>query len=170
MIYAVFDFEYKKETLASEPKQYRIGLRNECFGTLILWRWINYGLLQSALIFAISFVTFRGSPSISTGNTGDLWINGTFAYGAIVILCNTKVLYDSYSHYKGSVFVIFWSVAAYFIIIYLLNITPSFSLYSIFYESLTFPTYYLNILFFLFFTFPTDCFINFVNSSVQESQ
>jgi len=43
MWYAVFDFEYEKSYLLSNPKTYEIGLSGRCFGTKVFWYWFSYG-------------------------------------------------------------------------------------------------------------------------------
>jgi phospholipid-transporting ATPase len=43
MWFALFDFNYTKETLLSNPKYYKIGLKGECFNKWVFWRWIFYG-------------------------------------------------------------------------------------------------------------------------------
>ncbi len=45
IIFALFDQQYKREVLMTEPKKYRVGLRNECFNSRIFWRWIAYGVI-----------------------------------------------------------------------------------------------------------------------------
>jgi phospholipid-transporting ATPase len=58
IIFAIFDQEHSKSTLMQLPKLYKIGLRDQCFSTIGFWKWILYGLCQSALVFYISFITF----------------------------------------------------------------------------------------------------------------
>ena len=71
--------------------------------------------------FFISFFTFNESMSPDNGQLGDLWLEGTFAYGAIVILANMAILYGSYSHTLISVLMISASVSAYFVIFWLFS-------------------------------------------------
>jgi phospholipid-transporting ATPase len=120
MFFALFDQEHTKRELMESPKLYKIGLKNQCFSTWLFWKWIIYGFSMSAVVFYISFVTFNESPTVE-GELGDLWLMGTFAYGAIVIVANMTILYGSYSHTFISVFMIFASVAAYFVIIWLFS-------------------------------------------------
>jgi len=76
---------------------------------------------MSALVYFISFFTFNDSMSPSTGQSGDLWLEGTFAYGAIVIVANMTILYGSNSHTLISILMIVASVSAYFIIFWLFS-------------------------------------------------
>lgn len=75
---------------------------------------------MSAIVFFVSFETFNESPTME-GQVGDLWLEGTFAYGAIVIVANMTILYGSYSHSLFSIFMILLSVAAYFVIFWLFS-------------------------------------------------
>jgi magnesium-transporting ATPase (P-type) len=153
----------------TKPKLYKIGLKNYCFTTGIFWRWITYGLFYSLVVFVVSFFTFTYAPALNA-NVGDLWINGTFAYGAVVILCNTKILFDSYSHYWFSVFFILGSIASYFAVVFLFNLLEISSLYGIFFESIAFPVYFITVVFFLFLTFPLDSFLYFINTAITEGR
>lgn len=121
MMFALFDQEHTKEQLMDRAKLYKIGLKNLCFSTWLFWRWILYGFMMSAIVFYISFVTFNESPSIVNGGTGDLWLEGVFAYGAIVIIANMTILYASSSHTYYSLVLIAYSVGAYFVLFWLLS-------------------------------------------------
>jgi phospholipid-transporting ATPase len=35
--FAIFDFQFKKETFMENPKLYEIGLKHKCFGTKVFW-------------------------------------------------------------------------------------------------------------------------------------
>jgi magnesium-transporting ATPase (P-type) len=120
MLFALFDQEYLKDELMAKPKLYKIGLKNQCFSTKIFWQWILYGFAMSSIVFYVSFVTFNESPS-EQGQLGDMWLEGTFAYGAIVIVANMTILYGSYSHSIISFFMIVLSVSAYFGIFWLFS-------------------------------------------------
>ncbi len=120
MMFALFDQQHTKAHLLQYPKLYKIGLKNQCFSTLIFWKWIIYGFFMSAVVFFVSFVTFNESASES-GQLGDLWLEGTFAYGAIVIIANMTILYGSYSHTVFSLLIIAASVSAYFSIVWLFS-------------------------------------------------
>lgn len=58
MIFALFDYQFNKTKLMAEPKHYKIGLKNLCFTTWIFWKWIFYGVFQSAVVYFASFLTF----------------------------------------------------------------------------------------------------------------
>ena len=121
MMFALFDQEHAREDLMMKAKLYKIGLKNLCFSTVLFWRWIAFGFSMSAVIFFISFFTFNESISITTGNLGDLWLDGVFTYGAVVIIANMTILYGSSSHTSYSLLIIFASVGAYFGLFWLLS-------------------------------------------------
>lgn len=106
-------------------------------------------------------MTFNWTPSW-TGKSADLWIEGTFTYGAIVIFCNITILYGSYSHTLGSIFVIFASIGSFFGIFYLFSSIGLSALDGLFKEILTYPTLGLSLFFFFTFTFPVDRFLFFL--------
>ena len=151
------------------PKLYKIGLKNQCFSTWLFWKWIIYGFSMSAVVYYISFMTFNESPTIE-GQLGDLWLMGTFAYGAIVILANLTILYGSYSHTFFSILTIFASVLAYFAIIYLFSFLQISTLADQFPELIVFPTYWANLLFFYMLIFPTDAFFNWLTESKHQKE
>lgn len=120
-------------------------------------------MAQSAVVFYISFITFNTSVSTHNGTTGDMWLAGTFAYGAIVVLCNMTILYSSFSHTMSSVFIIIVSVISFFCIFWLLSYVKLPTLDHLFNEIITYPTFYLNLVFFFFVVFPVDRFLYFLN-------
>ena len=121
MMFALFDQEHTKIELMTVAKHYKIGLKNLCFSTWLFWRWIMYGFIISAFVFFISFFTFNWSPSILNGNDGDLWLEGVFAYGSVVIIANTTILYGSSSHTIPSILIILVSVASFFGVFYMFS-------------------------------------------------
>jgi magnesium-transporting ATPase (P-type) len=151
------------------PKLYKIGLKNLCFSTLMFWRWIMYGFAMSAIVFFIGFVTFNESPSTSSGNYGDLWLEGVFAYGAVVIIANMTIIYGSSSHTVFSVALIGMSVGAFFVLFWLFSFLQLSTLADQFWELLSFPTYWMNLLFFFTVTFPLDAFFHWVVASSREA-
>jgi magnesium-transporting ATPase (P-type) len=88
MIYALFDEQYKREDLMKNSKLYKIGIENACFSSWIFWKWIVYGVLQSILIFYVSFFGFNSNFSSINGQVGDMLLEGMYCYGAVVIICN----------------------------------------------------------------------------------
>ena len=126
------------------PKLYKIGLRDQCFSTLSFWKWILYGLCQSALVFYITFWTFGANKSSHNGSIGDMWLAGTFTYGAIVICCNMTILYGSFSHMIWSILIIIGSVMSFFVGFWLLSYVHLPTLDRMWEEMISYPVFYLN--------------------------
>jgi len=154
----------------AKSKLYKIGLKDLCFSTWIFWRWILYGFTMSAFIFFLSFNAFAQSPSGSSGNYGDLWLSGTFAYGAVVILANMTILYGSFSHSLYSLGLIGASVSAFFVLFWLFSFLRLSTLADQFGEITSFPVYPLVLLFFFTVSVPLDVFFNWVVTSSRESE
>jgi len=144
IIFAIFDQEHSKQTLMQLPKLYKIGLRDQCFSTLSFWKWILYGLCQSALVFYITFWTFGANKSSHNGSIGDMWLAGTFTYGAIVICCNMTILYGSFSHMIWSILIIIGSVMSFFVGFWLLSYVHLPTLDRMWEEMISYPVFYLN--------------------------
>ena len=115
-------------------------------------------------------MTFNDSPSLTTGNLGDLWLEGVAAYGAVVILANMTILYGSSSHSLHSLMIISGSVGAFFVLFSLFSYLQLSTLSHQFIEIITFPTYWLNLLFFFLVIFPMDTFFNFVLQANRDRQ
>jgi hypothetical protein len=120
-------------------------------------------MAQSALVFYVSFETFNWNYSTKNGQTGDLWLEGTFAYGAVVILTNMTILYSSFSHYTWSVLMIFMSVGSFFVIFFLFSMLGVSTLDHLFTEIITYPIFGLNLFLFFTVTFPIDRFLYFID-------
>lgn len=167
-MFALFDQEHEKSELMSKPKLYKIGLKNLCFSTWIFWRWILYGFTMSAFVFFLSFFTFSESQSIESGNYGDLWLHGVFAYGAVVILANMTLLYGSSSHTFYSLAILGSSVGAFFVIFWLFSFLRLSTLAFQFHEIITYPNYFACLIFFFTVSVPLDTFFNWVVTASRE--
>ena len=126
-------------------------------------------MLMSALVYYVSFVTFNESPTME-GYLGDMWLEGTFAYGAIVIVANMTILYGSNSHSLISTVMIMLSVGAYFVIFWLFSELQISTLADQFDEMIEYPTYWANLLFFYLIVFPTDSFFNWLATAAREKE
>ena len=166
-MFALFDQEKSRVSFLEQPKLYKIGLRSQCFSTPVFWKWIFYGIAQSALVWSVAFLTYNYSANTEQGMTGDLWLEGTFAYGAIVILANMTILYASASHNFFSLFLIFGSVSAFFVLFFVFSFVKLSTLDHLFAEIVTYPTTAFNVALFFLFSFPVDCFLNFISTRTR---
>jgi len=80
------------------------------------------------------------------------------------------ILYGSYSHTLISVFVISSSVFAYFVIFWLFSFLRISTLANQFEEMISYPTYWLNLMFFYLVCFPIDMFLNWIKTQNQERE
>lgn len=64
MWYALFDAEYLKDELLTDPKHFKIGLKNLNFGKYRFWRWIFYGTCQTLMLQIIAFASMEGPHPI----------------------------------------------------------------------------------------------------------
>jgi magnesium-transporting ATPase (P-type) len=169
LVFAIYDTQYLRKDLMSQPKLYKLGLKNQCFSTGIFWQWIIKGILQGGLIFYMSFVPFTWGGSWN-GKLGDLWMSGTCAYGAVVILVNMTMLHDSYSHTIWSVLIIILSVSFFFIAFYICSFVGLPILDGMFAEIISFPIFIYITFYFVLFAFPTDGFIHFMAKWQKERE
>ena len=42
--FALFDYEFTRETFLSDPTLYKVGLQNKFFSRFVFWRWVIYGI------------------------------------------------------------------------------------------------------------------------------
>ncbi len=68
-------------------------------------------------MFYVVFYSFNGTGGLEAS----LWVQGVAVYGAVVILANTKVLYDTNSHTWFSVMWNFASNGSYFMYLFLVK-------------------------------------------------
>ena len=78
------------------------------------------------------------------------------------------ILYGSFSHTIWSVLMIFLSIGSFFLIFYLLSSMGLPTLESLFEQTIMFPAFFLNLLFFLTFTLPIDRFLYFIDKWARE--
>lgn len=150
-----------------QPKHYKMGLNGECFSTLIFWGWLLYGFLQSLLVYFLSFNIFNWAIDPLGGRIGDLWMIGTFAYGAIVILSNSRIAYDSHSHYTLTIIFLLLSIGSFFLVFYLMNLWSESVLFYEYFEINKYPVNDACKLFLFFAMFLIDSFINFVSTTYK---
>ena len=94
--FSVFDWQFDKQYLLDNPRQYKIGLENIFFNSWVFWRWFFYGLWQGTLLVLLTFYTMHSSTTNEGNAIGCLETDGQFVFSAIVIVVNLKVLVSSY--------------------------------------------------------------------------
>lgn len=69
MFYALFDFEYRKDTFLRKPHLYKLGMESRAFGRTIFIQWLIYALLHGALIYFVCLIAIQmlGADTQSNG-------------------------------------------------------------------------------------------------------
>lgn len=90
MWFAVFDYEYPKAVLDTDPKYY-IYVTNPTLTNYKFGRWVFYSVWQSFVFCMLAFIPFESQG-------GSLWMEGNFVFAGVVIIVNIKVLCDTSNH------------------------------------------------------------------------
>jgi magnesium-transporting ATPase (P-type) len=125
--FAVFDWEHDKETFLKDPSLYRIGLDDVFFNKTVFWRWFFYAVWQGTLLLFLAFITLDGAEQLN-GQIGGITLDGNFVFAAIVIIVNIKVLINSYQYTFWSIFLVFGSIASFFLFFWGLTTIQSYTL------------------------------------------
>lgn len=113
----------------------------------------------------LSFYTIDGSANAS-GELGSLTLDGNFVFCALVIIVNVKILINSYQYTFPAVFLIFLSIASFFVVYYLLCTWASYQVGGEFYHMFTSVTSYLTLLFFSFTFVLIDSGLQMANAEI----
>ena len=151
------------------PKLYKDGPKGVFFNFVLFWRWIVLGISQSILVYYLGFIVFNWAPG-SHGRLGDIWLTGTYVYLAVVILSNTRILYDSNSHTYYSVIIIMLSIGSFYVFFYLENLWKPCELFGLFPEIHSMPVYFFATLYIILVTFPIDMFLLFCDKTYKEDR
>ena len=97
LIYGIFDKQYSRSELTSNPRSYEAGLTKLHFNS---WRFVqNFieSIVVSLLVYLSALVCFDYNPR-TDGNYYGLWNFGNMCYWGIIIMANLKVLLISHSY------------------------------------------------------------------------
>ena len=117
--YALFDQQYTKEQLISQPSLYSSGLNDEYYNLEVFMKMFINACIQATIMFYMTFVAVDDSITPNHGRAGDMWLDGSISYAAVLIAITAKIMYDQNSHTFLSVTFILLSVGAYFLSFYL---------------------------------------------------
>jgi len=170
MIYALYDQEFKRETLLSDPSKYAPGPKNENFNSRVFWKWILYGIAQAAFVFVLGFFMFNKAPQVPDGKTGDMWLEGQFIYGAVVIMVNMRILQDTYSHTFISFLFTSGSIASFYLIYYLMSLITTIEITGSYEETIKFPVYYICLVAVYLAMIPVDTLLYGLKQIEKEKQ
>ena len=101
------------------PFLYKIGLNNECFGNLVMFKWIMYGLFHAFFIYYIGFekMQYDHSGFLSDGKDIGFWISGHVVYGSCIIVANIVIVHQANTHTLFSIGSAVLGVLAFFVIL-----------------------------------------------------
>jgi magnesium-transporting ATPase (P-type) len=159
MWYALFDEEHVKEELLSNPRHFKIGLKNLSFGKYRFWRWIFYGTCQTLMLQIIVFHSLEGADCYYDveGQPSSLWVTGTHIYGMVVIIANIKVWNSTSNHTILSNLVIFGSIGSFYFVVFTMSQFRMFPyLLGLFKRAMMQPQFYFICVFFLLATAFTE--------------
>lgn len=105
--FALFDYQFPRELFLIDPSKYKIGLNGECFGSRVFWYWFSYGALQAFMIIIFSFYVIEWESS-------SIYKSGSVVLGAVVMIVNIQVFYQSHVFDGIFVFVLIASIGLYF--------------------------------------------------------
>ncbi len=149
IFYTVYDKEisslkvdYKKKWI----KYYVDGLVDKYFNFKQFWKWIFYGLFQSFIIYIIIF---------KINLNGDLILNGTKIYSAIILIVNLKIMFKINNHTIISLFIFIISNSIYYVFVYFLSKNKKNFIFGNFDNFFYCINYYLEIIIIL-----VICFLN----------
>eukprot|EP01017_Pseudomicrothorax_dubius_P030855 TRINITY_DN387_c0_g1_i14.p1 TRINITY_DN387_c0_g1~~TRINITY_DN387_c0_g1_i14.p1 ORF type:complete len:525 (+),score=144.03 TRINITY_DN387_c0_g1_i14:3-1577(+) len=146
VIYAVFDEELPDKTLVENPSYYKQGMKDVLFNQKRYWGWVLYGFLQASAICFFCFNATEFNFSHKSGFTESYWLSGIFAFGAVIIISNFKILLFSNSHTIVSLVVNFGSsllFVLFFLIFSQLEFSELFGLFSILHSM---PNYFIGLI------------------------
>ena len=141
--FAVFDEEFPKQTLLTQPQHFWIGLKNEYYTFKLLTLTVIKGILVGLMITLLVFCSLNGFEIQSTGYNGSFWLSSAVLYGIVVIDANIFILQQSSTHTWPSLALIFASIVSYFFLFWLENLFPwSGPMYSIFNHTMSYGRIY----------------------------
>lgn len=171
MVYSLIDEQYPRRELLSNPEHYKIGPKNYCFTTRQFWiKWVLYGIIQAAVLFYVSFLSFGYSPQVPGGDIGDIWVQGSFIYGAVTIIVNLKIMYDGHTHTFISLFILWGQILTFFAFFWAFSQMKSSTVYGLADEIPRWPVFYMALIFFALTPIPVDTAIRMVEKEMVEEK
>ncbi len=133
--WSIFDQEYEKQVLISDPSLYEIGLKNECFSTSAFFSSILNAIVNGFFLFIFCFYEEDGPIVDANRKNGSFWIDGTMVYAAIVLVVNLRIAYITNNHSWASTTLLILSILSFWGWFYVENLFSYFpTLYNVFYE------------------------------------
>jgi phospholipid-transporting ATPase len=140
--FGIYDSERTTTESMNNPKYY-YNLSTKLFNNWKFWEWIFYGIIQG---FAVFFFVFSSNNIYSNnidGEIQDFKCSGAMAYSLVIIIANFKVFQVTSVHGFLSIFFLLISIAAYYGLIYLMDIYYDMFYFGIFWRVIKNYRYYL---------------------------
>ena len=142
--FAVFDEEFPKQTLLTQPLLFWIGLKNEYYTFKLLTLTVIKGILVGLMITLLVFCSLNGVEIQSEAYNGSFWLSSAVLYGIVVIDANIFILQQSSTHTWPSLTLIFASMLSYFLLFWLESLFPwSGPMYRVFGHTMSYGRIYL---------------------------
>ena len=91
--FAVFDEEFPKQTLLTQPLLFWIGLKNEYYTFKLLTLTVVKGILVGLMITLLVFCSLNGIEIQGEAYNGSFWLSSAVLYGIVVIDANVFILH-----------------------------------------------------------------------------
>ena len=99
MYYALYDFEFSKNTFKSVPTKYLIGMNSECYGRRVFVQWLLLAMWHASIIYMICLWSIDNvDTEMSNGMGIGFWFAGHIVYGSCVIVANWQILHKFNIH------------------------------------------------------------------------
>jgi phospholipid-translocating P-type ATPase (flippase) len=144
----VFDKIVDDNVALKFPRLYENGIKKLFFDkSLFVW-WMVTPVLESLLMFTIATQTFKSSAAGVPDDTGDLWAIGSVAAALVAMICNGKVVVNTFCwhYFKGlpwEFFFIFISLCGFLVFNLIISATPFSSFVA---NDTTYDGVYVNLL------------------------
>lgn len=147
--YALFDWQYSKNTLVKDPNHYRLGMENRCFSTKIFWGWLIYAFFQGIMILVFGLV-FSCDTVVPNGKTYNFWDGGHFVYFLCIFLVSAVLLKRINNHTIFGTILIGVSATSFFWILFMeTKLFKTSDVYAMWSSFISSPTAWLGSIFVL---------------------
>ena len=140
--FGIYDSERTTTESMNNPKYY-YNLNQKLFNNFKFWEWIFYGIIQG---FAVFFFVFSSNNIYSNnidGEIQDFKCSGAMAYSLVIIIANFKVFQVTSVHGFISFLFLIISIAAYYVLIYLMDDYYKMFYFGVFWNVIKNYRYYL---------------------------
>jgi len=160
MWFAIFDFEYPKEALVSDPKYY-VYIVKPSFTFSKFIKWIFFAFWQSMVFCILAFIPFEEQG-------GTFWMEGNFVYLGVVMIVNIKILMDTNNFTLVSIFLSLLSICLFLLGTVAINFFVFSDLYGVLENTLSSVEFYLILILFMLAITQIDIGVNYVNKQIRK--